>query len=196
MSKLVIYLLFFSTLFSQSLQQVKDLQSEYDKLKRQNQSVVQPGANNLINELDFAPARTDLIPNIPIDTEIKEKGSYFFGYDFFLKRDTVSFWENHGHKVAFIEQNPPDILCEAESMDGWIILKMKQQDGETLAVTKRRVAFGKIKSSIIYFNPGSYRLENVIEHELGHAFGYKHIDEVGHVMHPEWGKMGPNFWLP
>ncbi len=111
-------------------------------------------------------------------------------------QQAVSFWENHGHKVAFIEQNPPDILCEAESMDGWIILKMKQQDGETLAVTKRRVAFGKIKSSIIYFNPGSYRLENVIEHELGHAFGYKHIDEVGHVMHPEWGKMGPNFWLP
>ena len=81
----------FSTLFSQSLQQVKDLQSEYDKLKRQNQSVVQPGANNLINELDFAPARTDLIPNIPIDTEIKEKGSYFFGHDFFSKETQFLF---------------------------------------------------------------------------------------------------------
>jgi len=111
-------------------------------------------------------------------------------------QEAISFWEKNGHSVAFIEQNPPDILCDSESMDGWIILKMKQQDGETLAVTKRRVIFGKIKSSTIYFNPGSYRLENVIAHELGHAFGYRHVKIDGHVMNPEWGKMGSKFWIP
>lgn len=121
-----------------------------------------------------------------------------YGGDFnelYLK-DAVEYWEKHGHEIAFIEQNPPDIICNEESMDGWIILKKKRKDGLTLAYTKRKVVLGKIRASTIYFNPGSYRLEHVIEHELGHAFGYHHIEIEGHVMHPDQFHMGPNFWIP
>ena len=121
-----------------------------------------------------------------------------YGGDFnelYLK-DSVEYWEKNGHKVAFIEQNPPDIICNEDFMDGWIILKKKRQDGLTIAYTKRRVVFGKIRASTIYFNPGSYRLDYIIEHELGHAFGYRHVESDGHIMHPEHESMGPKFWIP
>lgn len=121
-----------------------------------------------------------------------------YGGDFnelYLKSAT-DYWAKHGNTVAFIEQNPPKIVCDSDSMNGWIIIKKKRQDGLTLAYTERRVILGKIKASTIYFNPGSYRLENVIEHELGHAFGYKHVEIAGHVMHPEWDHMGKEFWVP
>ena len=109
---------------------------------------------------------------------------------------SVKYWEYYGHDVAFIEQDPPDVVCQADSIDGFIIIKKKRQDGMTLAYTRRKVVLGEIRAATIYFNPGAYRLENVIEHELGHAFGYKHLEIEGHVMHPDHESMGTAFWIP
>lgn len=34
--------------------------------------------------------------------------------------------------------------------------------------------------------------ERVLEHELGHALGIKHVFRSGHIMHPEWNSGGWN----
>ncbi len=111
--------------------------------------------------------------------------------------DPVQYWAEKGYNVAFIQQERIGDLCESEFIDGFIILKKQSfHDGSTIAVTKRRVMLGRIRAATIYFNPGSYRLDHVIAHELGHAFGFTHLPEEGHIMHPEFGKMGPGFWVP
>ena len=109
----------------------------------------------------------------------------------------IDYWVSKGHKIAFVEQTPHKELCKNDMIDGFIVIKKRTfYDGGTLALTKRKVILGKIRAATIYFNPGAYRLDNVIEHELGHAFGYTHIEVPGHIMHPDHGKMGRLFWMP
>ena len=108
----------------------------------------------------------------------------------------VDYWTIKGYHFSFIEQNPPDIVCNEDFLDGFIILKKRTLHHGTLALTKRRVRNFQIQSAVIYFNPGAYRLDNVIEHELGHALGFGHVEIDGHIMHPQFNKMTPKFWIP
>ena len=115
-------------------------------------------------------------------------------------QSAVDFWKPYGEEVAFIVDEPMDEICKHKHLDGFILLKKAPHnyhgDDSTLASTTRRVVLFEMRSSVIRFNPGSYRLDNVFEHELGHAFGYGHIDHEGHIMHPHFEKMGPRFWIP
>ena len=49
---------------------------------------------------------------------------------------------------------------------------------------------------IIYLNPGTFNIQYLTEHEFGHAFGYKHIEEDGNIMHPFIEKQGSKYWVP
>jgi hypothetical protein len=115
-------------------------------------------------------------------------------------QDAVDFWKPYGEDVAFIIEEPIEEVCKHEMLDGFILLKKVRPnyhpDSSTLASTARRVQLMQIRGAVIRFNPGSYRLENVFEHELGHAYGYTHMEIEGHVMHPEFESMGPRFWIP
>lgn len=115
-------------------------------------------------------------------------------------KDAVDFWKPYGEEVAFIIEEPMEEVCKHDMLEGFILLKKAQRnyhaDDSTLATTTRRVQLLQIRGAVVRFNPGSYRLENVFEHEIGHAFGYSHIELEGHVMHPEFEKMGSKFWIP
>lgn len=111
--------------------------------------------------------------------------------------EPLKYWSEKGYNVAFVQQDVPGNLCSEDFIDGFILLKKRTyRDGATIAVTERRVVLGRVRAATIYFNPGSYRLDYVIEHELGHAFGFTHMPEPGHIMHPDYDKMGPGFWVP
>ena len=65
-----------------------------------------------------------------------------------------------------------------------------------MANTRRMTSNLIIKAVEIRYKPGSQNLTLINEHELGHAFGYAHVEIEGHVMHPIFDKMGPKFWIP
>ena len=111
----------------------------------------------------------------------------------------ISYWSSKGYSVAFYEMDPSEKICKSYHLDGFIILrKAKDKDlkSSTLAETTRLTSRTKIKSVVILFKPGTQNLTNLIEHELGHAFGFSHIEEEGHIMHPRYDKMGSLFWIP
>ena len=110
----------------------------------------------------------------------------------------VDYWTMRNHNFAFIEQNPPKEVCKLDKIDGFIMLKKRRVDSgdSTLAVTRREIVLGEIRNVVIFFNPGAFKLDNIIEHELGHALGYQHVDIEGHIMHPTYDKMGDKFWVP
>lgn len=109
----------------------------------------------------------------------------------------VEFWTLRGEDIGFIEDNPLDSVCDNDLLDGFILLKKETiKDSKTLAYTRRRTSFGEIRAATIYFNPGVYRMDMIIEHELGHALGYSHVKEVGHIMYPDYDGMGLKFWIP
>jgi len=109
----------------------------------------------------------------------------------------IRYWEEKGHEFAFIVNDPPDSVCDYDLLDGFIILKKARLKDPTLAATKRKQGILKnIKAALIEFSPGTYRLNNVMEHEFGHALGYSHVEIDGHIMHPNFEKMTSKFWIP
>jgi len=109
----------------------------------------------------------------------------------------LEYWSNKGHEVMFYEHNPPPLTCDLEYIQGNIILrkaKRNELDPNTLAITKRKTSLGKVNAVQILFQPGAQNLDLLIEHELGHAFGYGHYDVKGHIMHSLYEQMGPMFW--
>jgi len=114
-------------------------------------------------------------------------------------KSAVKFWKKYGDSISFIEMNPSKSTCSNRTIDGFIILKEAKRGmlkGETLARTETKISFMKIRAATIYFRPGSYNLEWLVEHELGHAFGYKHVNEKGNIMHPNIENQGGRYWIP
>lgn len=112
----------------------------------------------------------------------------------------IHFWTMRGESIGFYEHNPPDSICNSKEMiHGFIVLrkaKWWQIDGTTLASTRRMTTGFTMVAATITYKPGSQNLDLLNEHELGHALGYSHVEQEGHVMHPLYSRMGEGFWVP
>jgi len=110
----------------------------------------------------------------------------------------IEYWALRGHHIGFYEHDPPSELCEEEWREGFIILRKVNSlsPGSTLAATKRYTSGFRIRGAQIQYTPGAFNLRLINEHELGHALGFGHVDKEGHVMHPHFGKMGRDFYIP
>ena len=115
-----------------------------------------------------------------------------------LKR-SVNFWKEKGELVYFYEYNRIESICkDVKPIPGFIIIKTESADDQleknVLASTQRESRLGLIQSAIITFKPGTHNIILLLEHELGHAFGYSHTKIRGHIMHPYYDFMGDKFW--
>jgi len=112
----------------------------------------------------------------------------------------IDYWTIRGHNIGFYEHSPPESICKSNEMiHGFIILRKAgrfEMEAQTLANTRRMTSGFIIKAVEIRYRPGSQNLTLINEHELGHAFGYAHVEIEGHVMHPLFDKMGAKFWIP
>ena len=89
-------LVVFSKVFSQSMQDMQKMRSEYEKLKNNQEQINLP--NQDINDIENQ-SRTMFKTNIfPYFDESKEDSLdqrlKHYGYSFFTNRDTIAFWEN------------------------------------------------------------------------------------------------------
>lgn len=109
----------------------------------------------------------------------------------------IDYWALRGFSIAFYEHEPPEGVCENEWLEGFILLKKAKNLPEpALASTKRWTSLYKMRGAVIYYKPGSFNLYLINEHELGHAFGFQHVEKLGHIMHPTFQKMGQDFYIP
>ena len=111
----------------------------------------------------------------------------------------IDFWTIRGHNIGYYEHNPPDSICKHMYIEGFIILRdggKHEMEVHTLAKTRRWTSFGNVKAAVITYKSGSQNLQWINEHELGHALGYAHVEEDGHIMHPLYHKMKGKFWIP
>ena len=116
---------------------------------------------------------------------------------------SVKYWQDLGETILFIEQKSIKSLCNKRHKitPGFIKIYMGSEasfnSDSTLAFTKRKASStsGMIGANIV-LRPGSYTIKNLLTHEFGHAFGYTHLNEPGHIMHPVTELMGNKFWIP
>ena len=105
----------------------------------------------------------------------------------------IDYWTVRGYNIGFYEHNPPESVCEADWIYGMIIIKKAnfwEFDSATLASTRRYASLDKMKGAVIKYRKNTFNMELVNEHELGHALGFRHQEIVGHIMHPQFEKMG------
>ena len=125
-----------------------------------------------------------------------------YGSDFDERkiRNAIYYWNVRGYRTHRYLHNPSREICDAPGMiPGFIILrKAKDSDLEeqTLASTRRHTTGMSITAAEVLYRTGSYKLDLLSEHELGHAFGFAHTEQEGHIMHPMYNKMGNGFWIP
>jgi len=90
----IFFLLVFSNAFSQSIQDMQKMKSEYEKLK-QDEIGLQNQDNSDINIQSQKFFKTNLFPyNDESKKDSLDQRLEHYGYSFFTNRDTLAFWEN------------------------------------------------------------------------------------------------------
>jgi hypothetical protein len=110
-------------------------------------------------------------------------------------RSAIIFWENLGYQFGKVTTNVDSFDCLREPLRGEIMITIITNEisvGSNLAVTKVSfyTATSEIVSSRIFMIPGYANKRWILEHEIGHALGWKHFSREGHIMHPMYQNLG------
>tara|TARA_B100001094_G_scaffold320723_1_gene367375 strand:- start:5164 stop:5679 length:516 start_codon:yes stop_codon:yes gene_type:complete len=110
----------------------------------------------------------------------------------------VEWWGIRGYEVAYIHFDNDGILCSKGRWSKGIIFIRADGDllPHTYAITSRLTILDEMISASITLPNEQKHKPRLLEHELGHAFGMRHAEELGHMMHPIWEHGGELFWIP
>lgn len=107
----------------------------------------------------------------------------------------VKYWERLGYKFDYVRVDH-QINCHTPKY-GEIIITLPDQEfnfEDHLASTRITISNKTkeiVKAKILIF-PKSAHKERVLEHEIGHALGWPHINQPYHMMNSNWHAGGHN----
>ena len=110
----------------------------------------------------------------------------------------MMWWARRGYEfnpLVSIEDDRSQEICNSPNPVGYILIRLVTQVilselESDLGVTHFYVdnLTQDVNFGIIYLP--NHIEKRVIEHELGHALGWMHTDEIGHLMHSKWIRGG------
>ena len=109
----------------------------------------------------------------------------------------VEWWGIRGYDIAYVHRDHNNEICKNKWSQGMILIR---GEGEllpnTYAITSRLTIMNKMMSAQIIIPNDRKYMPRLLEHELGHAFGMRHVEKLGHIMHPIHEQGGELFWIP
>lgn len=106
----------------------------------------------------------------------------------------VAYWRNIGYEFHDVLYDYDSPECFGVDYGSGIIITGGSQDlpEDLLAVTRTSIntTTDHIVRSKIFIRQKDVNRPRVLEHELGHALGWKHYPQNMHIMHPQWEKGG------
>ena len=114
--------------------------------------------------------------------------------------ESLEYWKEKGYytKYAIEDPSPSNGICSMQKLDGFIYINdnLGMVTGNSLAITERSYDGVEIKYVDIEIPNENLHLDLLLEHELGHAFGFNHYNRIGHIMNPLYERMGEEFYFP
>ena len=106
----------------------------------------------------------------------------------------VAYWRNIGYEFHDVLYDYDSPECFGVDYGSGIIITGGSQDlpEDLLAVTRTSIntTTDHIVRSKIFIRQKDVNRPRDLEHELGHALGWKHYPQNMHIMHPQWEKGG------
>lgn len=108
-------------------------------------------------------------------------------------KSAVQWWKQLGFKFyKVLYKRDPLNKCSSKNPEGYIIIHLvtqeihKAMENDTLAETHFYIDNDtkKIEWAKIYLRAEPQT--RVLEHEIGHALGFLHYNNSGHIMHKKW----------
>lgn len=110
----------------------------------------------------------------------------------------VEWWGIRGYEIEYVHRDKSGKICsDGRWTEGIIFIRAKGKllPG-TYAITSRLTILNKMISAEIILPNEHRHTPRLLEHELGHAFGMRHVEKLGHIMHPILEQGGESFWVP
>ncbi len=107
----------------------------------------------------------------------------------------ISWWVSRGYTFGNIIQKEPGETCHESGVNGFITIERADPDFDTSYMAITHIKSNNVVREIlaarvtILFNGNRERL---LEHELGHALGWRHCNRRGHMMYPYMSEGGWN----
>lgn len=110
----------------------------------------------------------------------------------------IEWWRKKGHTIKGFHYDEQDIICSVgRFVNGIIFIRDKKEiESQIYAETYKFNIGTNILSAEINMPDKNRFLARLLEHELGHALGYSHVEIQGHIMHPFLELTGNSFWIP
>ena len=106
----------------------------------------------------------------------------------------LTYWKRLGYEFDEVIYNDESMSCAGKPLFGEIIITIPGQDFnyDKIAITRRTVNrdLNIVMYAEIFLQEKEVRKERVLEHELGHAFGWDHTHRRYHLMHEAWERGG------
>ena len=116
------------------------------------------------------------------------------GAPFFRVAQAIKYWEKNGYNFHSISADPSVVCREPSAGEIVIMLPDNTFDLDHMASTRIYTdkTTGAIVKAKIHILPRTSRKERVLEHEFGHALGWRHYNQRYHIMNAMWERGGYN----
>jgi len=110
----------------------------------------------------------------------------------------IEWWGIRGHEFAYYHFDEDNKICSKGLFITGVVFIRGEGEllPDTYAVTTRLAVAGKMKAASITLPNENKFMPRLLEHELGHALGFTHIEKPGHMMHPIHEFGGEKFYIP
>lgn len=112
-------------------------------------------------------------------------------------RRALGVWERMGYQFGPVVVDDGSLICRHGGITGEIIIILPNHGAPigkniALARTMKDTDTGEILRAQIFITPHGGEKLLVLEHEIGHALGWRHHMERYHLMNPSWPQIGHN----
>ena len=110
----------------------------------------------------------------------------------------MEWWGIRGHDFAYYHFDKDNSICSKGFFTTGVIFIRGEGEllPDTYAMTTRLAIAGKMKAASITLPNENKFMPRLLEHELGHALGFTHVEKPGHMMHPIHEYGGEKFYIP